>query len=402
MKHVIIGAGPAGLNAAATLRQVDSGGVVTLLSGEATPPYAKMVLPYLLAGLMEEKNLYLPVPEGVNFRIGSKVTRINIKRQTIETDKGETVEYDKLLIATGGVPERPDIPGSDYPFVLTIRDLPDVQRIQKLLKRKKGHAVIAGAGPVSMETGDALHRLGMKITLVVTSNRLFSTMLDVEAAAVVEDHLRRQGVDILKGEDIVRIGSRGKVTLKSGAALNSNLVIFGKGVNPCVAFLADSGIAIRRGIAVNDRMETNISGIFAAGDAVETKDLIVGDQRVNALWPAAVEQGRIAALNMAGIEAYYEGSLSRNILRVFGLSIFVAGQGRADGPEVKVSSGSGFYHKMVMDRGVLNGFIFIGEVRHEGLYRDILQRQTDVGSFADSLLKGTFAYPRFQRRAMRI
>ena len=402
MKYVIIGAGPAGLNAAATLRQVDPGGVVTLLSGEGTPPYAKMVLPYLLAGLTEEKNLYLPVPDGVNFLTGRRVIRINTNSKTIEIDNGETAEYDKLLVATGGVPERPTIKGSDYPFVLTIRDLPDIQQIQKILKRKKGHAVIAGAGPVSMETGDALHRLGMKITLVVTSNRVFSTMLDVPAAAVVEDHLRRQGVDILKGEDIVRIGAKGKVTLKSGATLDSNLVVFGKGVNPCIAFLADSGLAVRRGITVNEHMETNIPGIFAAGDAAETKDLVVGDQRVNALWPTAVEQGRIAALNMAGIEACYEGSLSRNILRVFGLSILVAGQGRADGPEIRVSAGLGFYHKIVMDKGVLKGFIFIGEIRHEGLYQDILRRRIDVGPFANILLKGTFAYPRFQRRAMHI
>jgi len=402
MKYVIIGAGPAGLNAAAVLRQVDPGGVVTLLSGEETPPYAKMVLPYLLSGAMEEKHLYLPVPDGVNFRTGQRVVRINTESRTIETGNGEIVEYDRLLVATGGVPERPAVRGSDYPFVLTIRDLPDVRQIQKLLKRKKGHAVIAGAGPVSMETGDALHRLGMKITLIVTSNRVFSTMLDAGAAAVVEDHLRRQGVDILKGEDIVSIGSRGKVTLKSGETLNSSLVIFGKGVNPCVDFLAGSGLAVRRGITVNEHMETNIPGIFAAGDAVETKDLIVGDQRVNALWPAAVEQGRIAALNMAGIEARYEGSLSRNILRVFGLSIFVAGQGRADGPQIKVSSGPGFYHKIVLDKGVLKGFIFIGEIRNEGLYRDLLQRQTDTGPFTGILLKGTFAYPRILRRAMRI
>jgi len=404
MKYVIIGAGPAGLNAAATLRQTDSKGVVTIFSGEETPPYAKMVLPYLLAGVMEEKSLYLPVPEGVNFRMGRRVTRINTERQTIETDNGETVEYDKLLVATGGVPERPTIQGSDYPFVLTIRDLPDVQRIQKLLKgkRTKGHAVIAGAGPVSMETGDALHRLGMKITLVVTSNRVFSTMLDVQAAAVVEDHLRQQGVDVLKGEDIVQIDAKGKVTLSSGKKLDCDLVIFGKGVNPCVAFLADSGIAVRRGLVVNEYMETNIPGIFAAGDAVETIDLVAGDRRVNALWPAAIEQGRIAALNMAGVTAIYKGSLSRNIMRVFDLSIFVAGQGRADGPENKVSSGSDFYRKIVIDKGVMKGFIFIGNIRHEGLYRDILQRGIDVTPFADILLKGAFAYPRLQRRAMRV
>jgi len=404
MNYVIIGAGPAGLNAAATLRRADPGGVVTVLSNEKTLPYAKMVLPYLISGELEEKNLFMPVPEGVTFCPGRKVTRIDVVKRTVETDEGKPVQFDRLLIAAGGVPERPAIEGSDYPFVLTIRDLPDVQRIQKLLeaKKEKGHAVIAGAGPVSMETGDALHKQGMKITLVVTSNRVFSTMLDKDAAAVVEAHLKNRGVDILKGEDITQIDAKGKVTLKSGNTQESNLVIFGKGVKPCTALVEGTGITVRRGIAVNAHMETNMADIYAAGDCVETRDLIAGDLRVNALWPVAIEQGRVAALNMAGIPDSYDGSLSRNILRVFGLSIFVAGQGRADGPEIKVSSGTGFYHKIVLDKGVLKGFIFVGDVRHEGLYRDMLQRQADVGIFAGSLLAGKFAYPRIQRRAMRM
>jgi len=402
MKYVIIGAGPAGLNAAATLRRLNSGGDVTIVSGEKTPPYAKMVLPYVLAGVVEEKNLFLPVPEGVNFLMDRRVIRIHTERQTIESDDGETMKYDKLLIATGGTPERPVIKGSDLPFVLTIRDLPDVQRIQKLRKAQRGHAVIAGAGPVSMETGDALHRLGMKLTFVVTSNRIFSTMLDAEAAAVVENHLVKQGVEILKGEDIINIGADGKVTLSSGKALAADVVVFGKGVNPSVSFLAGSGLAVRRGITVNEHLETNIPGVFAAGDVAETQDVIAGEKRVNALWPEAVEQGRIAALNMAGIPTSYEGSLARNILRVLGLSIFVAGQGRADGPEIKVSSGSGFYHKIVTDGGVLKGLIFIGDIRSEGLYRNILQRQTEVTPFTGALIRGTFAYPHFLRRARRL
>jgi NAD(P)H-nitrite reductase large subunit len=361
-----------------------------------------MGLPYLLAGLTEEKNLRLPVPNGVDIRMDRRVIRIDPKRQTVGTGGGETLEYDRLLIATGGVPERPAVEGSDLPFVTTIRDLPDIQRIKDRLGGKSGHALIAGAGPVGMETGDALHRLGMKITFVVTSNRVFSTMLDVRAAAVVEDRIRQQGVDVLKGEDIVRISAEGNITLSSGTTINCDLVIFGKGVNPCVAFLADSGLSVRRGIVVNDRLETNIKGIFAAGDVAETRDQTSGEHRVNALWPVAVEQGRVAALNMAGIPSIYGGSLARNILRVFGLSILSAGMGRSDGPEVMISSGTGFYHKIVMDGNILRGFIFIGDVRHEGIYIDILQRRIDATPFADALLKGSLSYPRFQRRAMRI
>ena len=402
MRYVIIGAGPAGLAAAATLRQLDPGGVVTILSGEGMPPYAKMVLPYLLAGLVEEKNLYLPVPQGVEVRLGQRVARLDTKRQTVETERDESVPYDRLLIATGGVPERPAIEGSDLPFVVTVRDLPDVRRIQERLPGKTGHAVIAGAGPVSMETGDALHRLGMKTTFVVTSNRVFSTMLDVQAAAVVEEHLRQGGVDVIKGDDIVRIDAEGKVTLRSGAVLPCDLVIFGKGVNPCMRFLAGSGLALRRGVLVDERMQTSLPGVFAAGDVAEAKDLLAGEQRVNALWPVAIEQGRVAGANMAGVPATHDGSIARNILRVFGLSILVAGMGRAEGPDVKISTGPGVYHKIVTERGLLKGFIFVGEVRREGLYRDLLQRQINITPFADPLLKGTFTYARFQRQAMRV
>ncbi|MBN1615079.1 MAG: NAD(P)/FAD-dependent oxidoreductase [Deltaproteobacteria bacterium] len=402
MKHVIIGAGPAGVNAAAMLRQMNPQDAIIMFSGENTPPYAKMVLPYLLAGVVEEKNLHLPIPEGVLLHTGRRVVRIDPQRQSVETDDGKTVFYDRLLIATGGVPEKPTIEGHALPFVATIRDLPDVRRIQERLQGKTGHAVIAGAGPVSMETGDALHRLGMKITFIVSSNRVFSMMLDRPAAAFVEDRLRQQGVDVLKGEDIARIDAEGKVTLQSGTTIPCDLVIFGKGVNPCIHFLAGSGLALRRGILVDEYMETNIPGVFAAGDAVEARDLIAGEQRVNALWPVAVEQGRVAARNMAGVPATYEGSVARNILRVFGLSILVAGMGRADGPDVRVFSGPDFYHKIVLDGGVLKGFIFIGEIRREGLYRNLLQRQIDITPFTDAVHKGNFNYSRYQRWAMRL
>jgi len=402
MKYVIIGAGPAGINAAAVLRNADPRGSVTVLSGEDAPPYAKMVLPYLLAGAAEEKNLYLQVPEGVTLRKGRRAVRIDPKKRLVETDDGKTVPYGRLLIATGGVPERPPIEGSDLPFVATIRDLLDVRRIQERLPGKTRHAVIAGAGPVGMETGDALHRLGMKVTFVVTSNRVFSTMLDARAAAVVEERLRREGVEIFRSDDIVRIAPDGKVTLKSGRETVCDLVVFGKGVKPCAAFLEGSGIAVGRGILVDEHMETNIPGIFAAGDVAEAKDLIAGERKVNALWPVAIEQGRVAASNMAGVPATYGGSVARNILRVFGLSILAAGAARDDGPDVRLLTDAGSYHKIVLDGGILKGFVHIGEIGGEGLFRDLLQRQIDVAPFADALRRGSFSYARFQRRATRM
>ncbi len=179
-------------------------------------------------------------------------------------------------------------------------------------------------------------------------------------------------------------------------------MIFGKGVHPCLDFLEGSGIAVGRGIVVDERQETSVPGVYAAGDVAETMDIIHGDRRVNALWPLAVEQGRVAALNMAGIPATYPGALARNILRVFGVSILAAGAGRAEqGYEIMTEQGPDFYHKIVLDKGLLKGFIFVGEVRNEGLYTGLIKRKTDVSAYAGSLLRGSYGYSRHLARSMK-
>jgi len=402
MDYLIIGGGPAGLSAAAELRRVSPQDTVRILSNEKYPPYAKMVLPYLLAGVVEEKDLYLSVPEGVKLELGEEVVGISPEEHMVKCTDGKQWRYDRLLIAPGGIPDRPDIEGNGLPFVFTVRNLPDIHGMKPFIKKRTGRAVIAGAGPVSMETGDALHHQGMEVTFIVSSNRLFSTMMDAPSAAFLEDKLSGRGINIRKGDDIVRIEENGLVHLKSGGTIDCDIVIFGKGVKPCTGLLAGSGIGVKGGIVVDSRMRTSVPDIFAAGDAVVTHDLASGEPRVNALWPEAVEQGRISAQNMAGLSADYPGSLARNILRVFGISILVAGTGRAEGPQVEVSQGPDHYRKLVLDSGVLKGLISVGEVHHEGLHRELIRRGLDITEFMPLVLRGTFSYPRFQRHAMKI
>ena len=402
MRHLIIGCGPAALSAAAMLRRVDPAGSVTILSRETVRPYAKMALPYLLAGKIGEKEFSLAVPAGTELLLGEEALRIDPGRREVVTAAGKRFTYDRLLIATGGTPERPKIDGGNLPFVFTVRDLPDVTGIRERLPGRAGRAVIAGAGPVGMEIGDALQGLGMAVTFVVASGRVFSTILDPPAAELVRRKIEEKRVEIRTGEEIVRIGKDGEVLLKSGEKRACDIVILGKGVVPCLPFLAGSGIVAGRGVRVDDRQETNCPGVYAAGDVAETKDLVYGDTRVNALWPVAVEQGRVAALNMAGIPAVYPGSLARNILRVFGLSILTAGSGRDEGPDVRRSETGESYHKIVLDRGILKGLIFIGEAQNEGLYTGLIKAGADVSSYADSLLKGSYGYGRHLARSMRL
>ena len=399
MKHVIIGGGAAALSAAATLRREDPTGHVTVMFKEAVNPYPKMALPYLLTGKIEEKDFFLTPPTGVDLLPGEEAVRIHAERRQVETARGQTYPYDLLLIASGASPEKPKIPGGDLPFVFTVRDLPDIIGIRTHIKGRTGRAVIAGAGPVGMEIGDALCELGMSVTFVVASNRVFSAMLDVPAAEWLAGKLRGQGIEILTGEEIVSIRKNGEVALRSGGTRTCDLVIFGKGVKPDIPFLTGSGIATLQGIIVNEKQETNVPGIFGAGDAVQSRDIVSGEMRVNALWPVALEQGRVAALNMAGLSAIYPGSLTRNILRVFGVSVFVAGAGRAGrGYEIRTADGPDFYRKIVMDQGTLKGLIFLGEVRNEGFYSNLIGRNADVSDYVESLLKGSYGYARHLAR----
>jgi nitrite reductase (NADH) large subunit len=400
MNYVMIGAGPASLAAAGVLRHADRTGRVTILSREEIRPYSRMALPYVLAARIEPEGAFSALPEGVVILTGEKAVRIDAEKREVETASGKLFPYDRLLIASGGTPEKPQLDGGDLPFVFTIRDLSDVTRIRDRFEGKTGHAVIAGAGPVGMETGDALHKLGWSVTFVVSSNRVFSTMLDPPAAELAARKLREQGIEILTGEDIVSIGHSGEVRLKSGKKLTCDLAIFGKGVQPCLDFLAGSGIPVGKGIVVNERQETSVPGIYAAGDAAETFDIIHEDRRVNALWPLAVEQGRVAALNMAGIPSTYPGSLARNILRAFGVSLLAAGAGRAErGYDIRTEQGPDFYHKIVLDKGILKGFIFVGEVRNEGLYTGLIKKRADVSAYAGSLLRGRYGYSRHLARS---
>lgn len=390
MKYLIIGASAAGLAAAETLQKINKNCQVTILCCEKKP-YSRVLLPYLLAGDINKQDIFLQVPEGVNLLNEKEVVKIDSQKKEVFVSSEEVFSFDKLLIASGAYPIKPEIKGTNLPFVFTVRELSDINRIQERVG-KGNRAVIAGGGLISMRVGEALHRLGMKITFVIKSNHVLSRILDKPASVIVEQVLAEHDIKIIKGDEIIKI-VEGKAYFDSGRSLNCSLIVFGKGVRPNVHFLKGSGVEVNRGIVVNEYQQTNLEDIYAAGDVAETLDITYGEKKINALWPVAREQGHIAALNMASIHTIFEGSIARNTLEIFGLPIFIAGIGHDEGPEVVREQGKRFYHKLVLNNGVLKGTIFIGKVINEGLYLFLMKKKLDVSKFVHPLLTNKFKYP---------
>lgn len=396
MRYVIIGASAAGITAARKIREIKRESEIVVLSKEDIKPYSKMALPYLLAGELSREGAFLELPEGIKLMLNTEAKALNTKEKLVETEEGEKFTYDKLLIATGAQAYIPEVPGSGLTGVFSLRNLEDIQRIKRSIQQfKQKRVILSGAGLINAQIGDALSKIGIPVTYIVGSQRILSTVIDGEGAEIMENAFQERGVQILKGEQIKGIERKNEflyATLNSGKVVKGVCIIFGKGVLPCVDFLKKTGIKINKGVAVNQRLETNINDVYAAGDVAEVKDIIHKDTRTHPLWPVAVEQGRIAGSNMAGIPLEYRGDVARNALTVFGKTVLTGGISTTNQFNVYKRHLNGDYRKIVINEGKLVGFIFIGKVQNPGVYLYIMKEQIEIERYINLLLDGSISY----------
>ena len=315
MRYLILGAGPAGVTAAETLARTDPSGEITLLSGEAGAPYARMALPYLLAGHIREDNTRIrPDPEHYS-RLGIRLLHgraraVDGQARTVALEDGRTLPYDRLLVATGSTPVLQKIPGIDLPGVRTCWTLDDARHI--LANARPGLRVVQmGAGFVGCIIMQGLVNLGVDLTILVRSGRMVSRMMNPEASGMIRRWCEGKGVRIRVNtlpEALTRAEDGLRVHLPGGEALPADWYLCLVGVKPSMGFLEGTGAATGAGVVVDDTMATTVPGIYAAGDVAEYRDCLTGQPNVNAIQPNAVEQGRIAALNMAGRPALRPGA----------------------------------------------------------------------------------------------
>lgn len=392
-QHVIIGGGPAGINAIETIRQFDTNAPITLISDERA--YARMALPYFLAREIPEGQLAIGSDEfferlHVTRRIGRRVTRVDGAARTVRLGDGEVIGFDTLLLATGSSPVRPPIPGADGRHVHNLWTLADALAVMESAKAKRPSAVLIGAGFIGLIILNALHKLGWKLSVVELEGQILPKMLDRRGAEAAEAWLRERGIDIYTGCGVTAVdGARKKtVALADGQTLSANLVILSTGIKPNVGFLDGSGVRIDQGVVVDARMQTSVAGIYAAGDVAQGPNLLGGPPVIHAIQPTAVDHGRVAGANMAGHARTYAGSLVMNILDVAGLHCTSFGRWQESDDTTETWNAAGpVYRKLVWDGTRLAGGIILGPIEDTtmltdvGMLKGLIQSQVDLAQW---------------------
>lgn len=385
-KHLVIGAGPAGLAAIDTIRESQDASDITLVCDE--PPYSRMVLPYLMDGTISEEQVFTATDEYLASKrvtpiIGKRVVRLD-PSGLATLDDGAGIEFSDALVATGSSATRPPIPGADSEGVYNLWNLDDAKNV---IARRGGEVVVIGAGFIAFTCLDAFVHLGAKVTVVEVEDRILPRMVDPLGAKLVQSWLESKGVGFRTGVGVTGIeqsGSRKRVVLGSDA-VEADVVIMATGIKPNLEFLEGSQIQIEEGIVVDDAMLSSAPKIYAAGDVAQGPVVGSTKRAVHAIQPTALEHGRVAGANMAGGNVHYWGSLLMNIVDVQKLQIASFGDWSSDSDVIAISNERRTaYRKMVFDGDRMVGAILLGRpsdvamLNDMGMLKGLIQTQVQL------------------------
>ena len=395
MKHVILGNGPAGVIAAETIRKRAPHDQIIMIGCEEAPPYSRMAIPYLLMGNIQEPGTYLR-KDADHFeklkieQIRGKASSVDLKTKKIELD-GQSIAFDKLLLATGSVPVQPPIPGIDLPGVHSCWTLEDARAIAKLAK--PGSRVLQmGAGFIGCIILEALASRDVKLTVVEMGDRMVPRMMTELAGGMIKEWVQSKGIEVYtetRVEEITSSGSALNVKLSNGKVLEVDLVISATGVKPNIECLKNSELKLDAGVLVNEHMQTSHPDIYAAGDVAEGIDFSTGHRIVNAIQPNAADQARIAGIAMTGGGAQSLGALQINVLDTLGLisSSFGLWSGAKGGDHVELVDLQQYkYLRLEFLGDVLVGATCVGSTEHIGVLRGLIQGKISLGEWKEVLM----------------
>lgn len=400
MRYLIVGNSAAATGAIEAIRAVDPDGELLLVGSEPYHVYSRPLISYYLAGKARRDNIFFRPADfykkhKVTTYLGERAVKLVPANQYIRIEpSGLEIEYDRLLVATGGQPVMPACFSGDYNNLFHFHQLQDVEKISASLK-PDSRILIVGGGLIGLKAAESLCKRGLKVHVLEASAGLLNSILDQEAGNLVAQYLEANGIEITTGQPAVEV--RGEksidtVVLDDGTELSCDLFILAAGVKPNIAWV-NKAVTIKEGIVVDEFMCSSQPNIYAAGDVVQSYEPVSEEHKVVPLWPFAYRQGRIAGANMAGQITRYEPEPAFNSIPLLGLNIATAG--------ISSTSGKGFdylcekrdpwnYKKLIIAENRLKGFIFTGDISRCGIYRFLIEEEVDITSFKSEMLKADF------------
>jgi nitrite reductase (NADH) large subunit len=392
--YVILGNGVAGTTAAENIRKLDKEGKITILTDEDFPFYYRIRLNEYISGDIQDEALKAKKEawyqdQDIALRLNSGVIAGDPIKKVVKTEANQELPYDMLLLATGSHSFIPPINGSEKKGVFALRSIKDAREILTWAKKAED-VVLIGGGLLGLEAGNALRKLGLKVIVVEFFPRLLPRQLDVDGAKRLQTIMEDMGFSFRLGAKTQAIEGDNQVDsviLEGGERLSSQMVIISAGVRPNMEMAESLGLETDKGIKVNEHLQTSQPGIYAAGDVAEFRGMPYG------IWPAAMEQGKIAGTNMAGGKVTYNGTTMANTLKVAGVDLASAGDIDADQKfESKVVKGDKTYRKIVLDNNRIIGCIMLGHTKGFNQVTKLMSEKRDVSQVKDQMLSEGFDF----------
>jgi nitrite reductase (NADH) large subunit len=398
MRIVIIGCGVAGVAAAKAIKQVAPETEVMVYTDENHLYYPRPRLYEILSGDKEPQEIYSYTSEwydrlGIKVQLGRQVLSINVASKELTLEGGLKTSYDKLLLANGARAFVPPIKGVEKRGSFTLRTVEDAVAIKKYAKRGK-KAIVIGGGLLGLESASCLRKLGQQVEVVEIRPRLLPRQLDQDGSAILENDLRRLGVDIVLGVKTTEILGKeavAGVSLDNGKEISGELILISAGVQPNIKLAADAGIKVNRGLDVDEYMQTSANDVYAAGDVLEFHGQVYG------IIPPAIEQANIASANMLDRgESVYKGTIHSTTLKIANISLTSIGLVNPEGShyeEIKrIDRQEGVYKKIVLEEGKIVGAMLLGDRKGTSALMKLMQREIDVTKYKNHLLEDDFDY----------
>lgn len=393
-KYIIIGSGPSGISAIEGIRMNDKKSKILVISKEEFG-YSRPLITYYFSGKIDREDIFYRnknyFTENNAQQIKGTVQNVDAKKKTVELEDNRKFKFIKLLIASGGNPFIPPIKGSDKKGVIKFNSIQDAEKI--ISGDYKKSAVVLGAGMIGMKTAEAFKNRGWEVHLLELKDRLMPQVLDEQASDILKEVIKQNRINIhlsntideIKGEEAVE-----KVKLKTSEEIEAGVVVMAIGVRPNFDFLPDAG---QKAVEVDSNMKTKYKDIYAAGDVVESTDIIDSQRKTIAIWPLAYRQGRVAGINMSGGNSVYTGGWLMNSISLFNFPIITMGNSISEKGEflTDIDKLNRTYKKIILKENKVIGAILMGNIDRAGIYNGIMENKVDVSSFKQELLDEDFS-----------